>query len=91
MDASDLNNLGDLMNEAREAMQKFIGAMYKVQSNNYQKVRVVSSDEELPTNEDYFMQIPQEFEERYINALASGLKAKEAYDLLKETFEFENF
>jgi hypothetical protein len=90
MDASDLNNLGDLMNEAREAMQNFIGAMYKVQSNNYQKVRVVSSDEDLATNEEYFMQIPQEFEERYINALVTGLKAEEAYELLKETYEFEN-
>lgn len=86
----DNNDLGDLMKQAGEAMQNFIGAMYKVQSDNYQKVRSVSSDEDLPTNEEYFMLIPQEYEERYINALSAGLKAKETYELLKETFEFEN-
>lgn len=86
----EANDLGGLMKQAGEAMQNFIGAMYKVQSDNYQKVKTVSSDDNLPMNEEYFMQVPQEYEKRYINALAAGLKAKEAYELLKETFEFEN-
>lgn len=43
----DANDLGELMKQAGEAMQNFIGAMYKVQSDNYQKVRGVSSYEDL--------------------------------------------
>jgi len=38
----DANDLGELMKQAGEAMQNFIGAMYKVQSDNYQKVRVLA-------------------------------------------------
>ncbi|KUJ56437.1 hypothetical protein [Chryseobacterium aquaticum] len=82
--------MGLICKKASSALIGFIGAMYKVQSDNYQKVRTVSDDENIAENEKYFMQIPQEYEERYINALSSGLKAKEAYELLSETFEFEN-
>ncbi|WP_426473426.1 hypothetical protein [Chryseobacterium balustinum] len=88
MEANDLNNIGGYFNEAKHSILKFI-ELYRDQSNNYHKIRVVSSDEDLSTNEDYFMHIPKEYEERYINALSAGLKAKEAYELLKETFEFE--
>ncbi|MDF2931227.1 MAG: hypothetical protein K0R36_558 [Chryseobacterium sp.] len=86
MDNYELNKNND---EAKHSILKFI-ELYGDQSNNYHYIRVVSSDEDLSTNEDYFMLIPQEYEERFINALAAGLKAKEAYELLKETFEFEN-
>lgn len=84
MDNYKLNKNGD---EAKHSILKFI-ELYGDQSNNYHKIRLVSSDEDLPTNEEYFMQIPQEYEERYINALSSGLEGKIAYELLKETYEF---
>lgn len=88
MNADDINNFREIMKNAVEAWKNLNVTMYKVQSENYQKMRTVSSAEDLPANEEYFMQIPQEYEDRYINALSVGLKGIEAYNLLSETFEF---
>jgi len=81
-------NFGDIMRQAAENTKAFHSAFYKVYSENYRNIQVVSNDENISDNEEFFMLIPQEYEEQYVNVLTAGLKGKEAHDLLRETYGF---
>lgn len=69
-------NFGDIMRQAAESAKAFHGALYKVYSEHYKNIQLVSNDENISDNEEFFMLIPQEYEEQYVNALTAGLKGK---------------
>lgn len=76
------------LDAASKGISRFHVEFYKSLSEKYQQLKLVAIPDDLTENIDYFYNLPEEYDEQFIRAVTQGLSLKEAFELLKETYNF---
>lgn len=66
----------------------FHKALYQCCSLEYNELKKVCDPDDLQNNEELFFLIPDEYNQEFINLVTVGCSIKQAYELLKEAYEF---
>ncbi|MBP1165068.1 hypothetical protein JOE44_001952 [Chryseobacterium sp. PvR013] len=83
-----MENLGKSASDAAKAFTAFHKELYKGLSIDYNELKKVCKSLDLEENEDYFFKTPDEYNKEFINLVTVGCTLKQAYELLKETYNF---
>jgi hypothetical protein len=81
-------DLGYTAENAANAIRDFHKAMYRCFNRDYMELQKVAIPEDLMENEDFFFNLPDEYNTDFINLVITGLTLKQSYEMLKETYEF---
>lgn len=81
-------NIGKLANDAAKALNDFHKALYQCCNSEYNELKKVCDPFDLEKNEEFFFMVPDEYNQEFINLVKVGCSIKQAYEIIKETYEF---
>lgn len=89
-----MENPGEQLNnallQASKSLKDFHKELYKTFNKSYSDLQKVSDPEDFANNEHLFFKVPDELNADFVNLVTVGSSLKQAYEILKDTYKFED-